>query len=55
MFDVNGKVLLEKTDGYAKGDNTITLDRDDIPAAGVLYYELKSGDYVATKKMIIIQ
>ncbi len=55
VYDVTGKVLYTRVDGFAKGYNVVTLDRNDIQASGVLYYKLENGDNVATKKMIIIE
>ena len=54
VYDVAGKILYNRTNGYAKGENFITIDRKDIAASGILYYKVESGDHVATKKMIIL-
>jgi len=55
VYDVTGKVLYTKVIAAAKGYNTVTLNRSDVPAVGVLYYKLESGDNVATKKMIVLE
>jgi hypothetical protein len=56
VYDVTGKVIKSVTADYAKGHNTIELTRRDLGAsAGVLYYQLESGDFTATKKMIVIE
>lgn len=55
VFDVTGKVLYTKVDGYAKGYNTVTINRSDLAATGVLYYKLENGENVATMKMIVIE
>lgn len=55
VYDVTGKVLYTKVDGYAAGYNTVTLSRDNVPATGVLYYKLENGNNVATMKMIILE
>ena len=54
VLDVQGKVLKQVTNEYAKGYNQISLDAKSLNATGVLYYQLESADNVATKKMIII-
>ena len=56
VYDITGKVLklIEKF-GDA-GYNSVQLTKDDIDnTTGVLYYKLESGDFVATKKMIVIK
>jgi hypothetical protein len=55
VFDVTGKVVKQLTSEYAKGINTIVLAKNELSASGVLYYTLESGDFTATKKMIIIE
>jgi hypothetical protein len=40
---------------YAKGYNQLELDRTDLQTAGVVYYQLTSGEYSATKKMIVVE
>jgi hypothetical protein len=55
VYDVSGRVITNIRGNYAQGYNEIKLDKEDLNATGVLYYTLKSGDYNATKKMIIIE
>lgn len=55
IFDVTGKVLTAKTGSYERGYNTIRFDQQDIHASGVLYYQLDTEEYSASKKMIIIK
>lgn len=55
VFDVTGKVLMNKNISASKGENMITLRRSDLGANGVLYYQLESGDQVETRKMVIIE
>ncbi len=55
VYDVTGKVVKVVNDNNAiAGMNTITLQRAELGASGVLYYTLESGDFTATKKMILI-
>jgi hypothetical protein len=55
IYDVTGKVLRVIEGEYAKGYNQLELDRTDLQTAGVVYYQLTSGDYSATKKMIVVE
>jgi len=56
VFDVTGKVVRSLNAEFTKGLNTVTLNKADLgAAAGVLYYQLESGEFTATKKMIVIE
>ena len=55
VYDVTGKVLMNRFINAAKGDNAITLRKSDINASGIVYYQIESGDFTATKKMVIIE
>jgi hypothetical protein len=55
IYDVTGKVLRVIEGEYAKGYNQLELDRTDLQTAGVVYYQLTSGEYSATKKMIVVE
>jgi hypothetical protein len=54
VYDVTGKVIKVVRGDYAKGYNEVSLERNELNSAGVLYYQLESGEYTATKKMILI-
>ncbi len=55
IYDVQGRVEYTSTSTYEAGTNTVQIERSELGAAGVKYYTLKSGEYTATKKMIIIK
>ena len=55
VFDVTGKLLANKTIDGVKGYNTVNFTAEQLGVSGVLYYTLESGDFTATKKMIIIE
>jgi hypothetical protein len=55
VYDVSGKVLKTVTHTYKAGYNTIMLSSKDIPSPGVVYYRLESGEYSATKKMVMLR
>jgi hypothetical protein len=54
VYDVTGKVIKVVRGDYAKGYNEVSLERNELNSVGVLYYQLESGEYTATKKMILI-
>jgi hypothetical protein len=55
LTDITGRVILAKKENALKGMNTITFNRSEIPAAGVVWYTFECGDFTATKKMIILE
>lgn len=55
ILDVTGKVVKTINGNFAQGYNEIELSKSDLGAAGVYYYQLDSGEFTATKKMIIIE
>jgi hypothetical protein len=55
IYDVTGKVIEVLSDNYAIGYNSVSINRNTISTSGVLYYKLESGDFIATKKMIILE
>ena len=55
VTDVAGKVTKVINTTGAKGYNTITLEANDFGASGVFYYTITSGEFNATKKMIIVK
>jgi hypothetical protein len=55
VFDISGKELYRMTNDFAKGKNALTLDMESLNASsGILYYTLKAGDFIDTKKMILM-
>ncbi|WP_236972050.1 T9SS type A sorting domain-containing protein, partial [Membranihabitans marinus] len=55
VYDVTGKVLKVVEGAYGKGYNEVKLNSSDLNATGVLYYQLDTKTYTATKKMIVIE
>jgi uncharacterized repeat protein (TIGR01451 family) len=55
VYDIDGKVVKSITGNYKAGYNSVILRSDEIPTSGILYYRLESGEYSASKKMVIIQ
>ena len=55
IYDVTGRVLKVFNGDFSKGYNEIALKKADVNATGVLYYQLDSEEYTATKRMIVIE
>ena len=55
VHDVTGKVIVNKTLVGERGYNEVTLKASELGISGVLYYTLESGEFTATKKMIILE
>jgi hypothetical protein len=55
ISDVTGKVLKLYRQESSKGYNHITVKSSDLAATGVVSYTVETGDYTATKKMVIIK
>jgi len=55
VYDVTGKVVAVRNINAIKGLNSEIFTKDQLGVSGVLYYTLVSGDYTATKKMIIVE
>ncbi len=52
IFDVTGKILFNDKKAYPKGLNTISINMKELGNGGVMYYQLESGSFNATKIMI---
>ena len=54
VFDLTGKVETGVQQKFTKGYNQISIERDQLGASGVMYYQLEAGEFFASKKMIMI-
>ncbi len=54
IYDLSGKVVKLVKGDYAKGLNTISIDRTELSASGMLYYQLDTDNDSATMKMILV-
>ena len=54
ISDVEGRIIKQINGAFAKGTNTVIVNRADLKA-GVLFYQLTSGDFSAVKKMIVVE
>lgn len=55
VFDLAGKTVAQRTGTFEAGLNTIQLDRNELNTTGVLYYQIESGSFSETKKMIVLK
>ncbi len=55
IYDVTGKVLRVFELNGVKGMNTVKVQKSELNATGVLYYQLDAADHTATKRMIVIE
>jgi len=55
VMDVAGRTLHTVSNTFAAGFNTISLEKSDLNATGVLYYTLDTDNNSATKKMVILE
>ena len=53
IMDVSGKVIFTAEDTFARGYNQITVNSNNLPATGVLYYTLATANETATQRMIV--
>ena len=55
IFDVTGKTVKVIDINSKKGLNQVVIDKAEIGRSGIFYYQLESGDFIATRKMIILE
>jgi hypothetical protein len=51
---VDGRAVKVINGSFAKGINTVTINGSDL-ATGVLFYQVASGNFTATKKMVVVE
>jgi hypothetical protein len=54
VFDMSGQVLYNQEGYYGAGAHEIMIKGSDLAASGLLYYQLRTANYAATKKMILM-
>ena len=53
IYDAMGKKVFSYKGEFVEGFNQIRIDRSDLPMKGMYYYELRSGEHRAARKMMI--
>jgi hypothetical protein len=54
IFDGNGRVVYQIQGNFKEGVNEVGLDRSVLSQKGMYYYQLESGQFRGTKKMICL-
>ncbi len=54
LFDHSGRTLKLIEGDYEKGYNEVTIDRGDLSATGVLYYQLETENNSTIRRMILL-
>jgi len=55
IYDLNGKVVKVFEGNYDKGVQEIPVSKYDLPVNGMLYYQMNTEGFTATKKMILVK
>ncbi len=55
VFDVAGKVVKTIQGDFVQGFNQVEVSKSDLDATGVLYYQLNTADFTATKRMVVLK
>jgi hypothetical protein len=55
IYDQNGKVLWLQVFDAVKGYNEVIIKSSELPAAGILYYQLDTETFTDTKRMVHIR
>ena len=53
--DITGRLVTRRTIDAVAGANAVTLQRTELGAAGVLTYTLRSGDFSATRQLVVVR
>jgi hypothetical protein len=53
--DVTGRLVKVVEGDFGRGLHQIRMKRNELPSAGVYYYTLESGEFMATRKMILLE
>ena len=55
VYDLTGKTIKIISGEYTKGENTIELLKSELGTSGVLLYQIESGSFTDTKKLIVLE
>ncbi len=55
VYDVAGKRLYSTSNSYGQGMNSVILDVNSFDANGILYYQVETNEYSATRKMVVLK
>jgi len=54
IVDASGKEMYNRTRDFKKGANEIKIQKSELNAVGILYYQLITEEFTSTKKMILL-
>lgn len=55
VTDLTGKQIYRRTARFAQGYNEIVITGEELPASGVLYYQLEAGNFYQSRKMVLLK
>ena len=55
IFDAAGKEVYYYNGDFNRGYNEIQIEANDLPAKGLYYYQLETGEHTASKRMILLE
>ncbi len=55
IFDINGKVLWNKVNYFEQGWNDFELQAASLKGSGLMYYQIETDTFRATRKMLFIE
>jgi len=55
IYDMTGKVIFTRDIDAVAGYNELTVDALELQASGVMYYNVRTDNFSATRKMLMIK
>ena len=55
IYDVAGKVVHAVKGNYSRGYHQVYLQHLELDMVGVLFYQLDTKDFIATRRMILVE
>ena len=55
IYSSEGKIVKELKESYTKGEHQLNISNEEFPASGIYYYQLKTNNFIDTKKMMFIK
>ncbi len=55
VYDIGGRVVKNIKKYFSAGMSTVSINLDNTNESGLLYYQIETNDFTATKKMIVLK
>ncbi len=55
VLDASGRVVVNMTQAFEAGENTLEITRDQLSSDGLYYYQLETAERTIVKKMIMVK